>query len=213
MPAKTKTTTATTATTVPAKRKAAKKKSSTVTASPVVVEAVPVVVETTPVVNTVVDEAGDVLPYQFIVDQMREQMNTLTGLTAQCHALKKSYTALEKVVVRELKTAHKASQRKKKRQGNRAPSGFVKPTTISTELANFLNRPKGEQMARTEVTREINAYIRKHSLQDPENGRKINPDGALSVLLKLTPQDELTYFNLQKYMSPHFQKAGAPPIV
>jgi upstream activation factor subunit UAF30 len=213
MPAKTKTTTATTATTVPAKRKAAKKKSSTVTASPVVVEAVPVVVETTPVVNTVVDEAVDVLPYQFIVDQMREQMNTLTGLTAQCHALKKSYTALEKVVVRELKTAHKASQRKKKRQGNRAPSGFVKPTTISTELANFLNRPKGEQMARTEVTREINAYIRKHSLQDPENGRKINPDGALSVLLKLTPQDELTYFNLQKYMSPHFQKAGAPPIV
>jgi upstream activation factor subunit UAF30 len=207
MPAKSKTTTTTSATTAPTKRKRAKKE-----ATPVV-PVDPVVVESVPVVNTVVEEAADELPYQFIVDQMREQMNTLTGLTAQCHALKKSYTALEKVVIRELKTAHKASQRKKKRQGNRAPSGFVKPTTISTELANFLNRPKGEQMARTEVTREINAYIRKHSLQDPENGRKINPDGALSVLLKLTPQDELTYFNLQKYMSPHFQKAGAPPIV
>ena len=95
---------------------------------------------------------------------------------------------MEKVVVRELKAAHKTSQKRKKRQGNRAPSGFVKPTTISSELANFLNRPKGEQMARTEVTREINAYIRKNSLQDPNNGRKINPDSALAQLLKLTPQ-------------------------
>ena len=62
-------------------------------------------------------------------------------------------------------------------------------------------------MARTEVTREINAYIRQHSLQDKENGRKIVPDLPLSKLLKLKKNDELTYFNLQRYMSPHFQKA------
>jgi chromatin remodeling complex protein RSC6 len=62
-------------------------------------------------------------------------------------------------------------------------------------------------MARTEVTREINAYIRKHNLQDKSNGRKINPDSNLSKLLKLNGTDELTYFNLQRYMSPHFAKA------
>jgi len=172
--------------------------------------------ETAPVVaaaNTVVEEAADVVPYQHVVDQLHEQTAALNALTGQCQALKKSYSALEKLVVRELKAAHKSQQKKKKKQGNRAPSGFVKPTAISSELASFLGRSKGEQMARTEVTREINAYIRKHSLQDPDNGRKINPDSALKSLLKLTSKDELTYFNLQKYMSPHFQKAGAAPIL
>jgi chromatin remodeling complex protein RSC6 len=64
-------------------------------------------------------------------------------------------------------------------------------------------------MARTEVTREINAYIRANSLQDKTNGRKINADSKLSSLLKLKTDEELTYFNLQRYMSPHFQKAAA----
>jgi chromatin remodeling complex protein RSC6 len=62
-------------------------------------------------------------------------------------------------------------------------------------------------MARTDVTREINTYIRTNKLQDKENGRKINPDKKLATLLKLKTTDELTYFNLQKYMSPHFAKA------
>jgi chromatin remodeling complex protein RSC6 len=62
-------------------------------------------------------------------------------------------------------------------------------------------------MARTEVTREINGYIREHNLQDKENGRKINPDKKLASLLKIQSGDELTYFNLQRYMSPHFAKS------
>ena len=64
-------------------------------------------------------------------------------------------------------------------------------------------------MARTEVTREINSYIRANDLQDKENGRKINPDASLSTLLKIGKGDELTYFNLQRYMSPHFAKANS----
>ena len=164
-----------------------------------------------PVASKVAEETTDVVPYQHVIDQLHEQTAALNALTGQCQALKKSYSALEKVVVRELKAAHKSQQKKKKKQGNRAPSGFVKPTPISSELASFLGRSKGEQMARTEVTREINAYIRKHSLQDPANGRKINPDSALKTLLKLTSKDELTYFNLQKYMSPHFAKGGVLP--
>jgi chromatin remodeling complex protein RSC6 len=61
-------------------------------------------------------------------------------------------------------------------------------------------------MARTEVTREINVYIRANKLQDVNNGRKINPDKKLATLLKLNKDDELTYFNLQRYMSSHFPK-------
>lgn len=132
----------------------------------------------------------------------------LHQVTAMLSALKTDFRQLEKRATRELKVANKASAKRRRKSGNRSPSGFVKPTLISNELASFLGKTNGTEMARTEVTREINAYIRKHNLQDKENGRKINPDSNLSKLLKLNAEDELTYFNLQRYMSPHFAKAG-----
>ena len=116
--------------------------------------------------------------------------------------------ALEKKTTREFKQVQKQNAKRKRKQGNRSPSGFVKPTLISNELASFLGKANGVEMARTEVTREINNYIRQHSLQDKSNGRKINADKKLSTLLNLKKDDELTYFNLQKFMSHHFAKAG-----
>ena len=122
--------------------------------------------------------------------------STITTLSAQIRQLK---TRTE----REIKLAKKS---KKRRNPNKSPSGFVKPALISTELASFLGKPTGSEMARTEVTREINSYIREHKLQDPANGRRILPDAKLRKLLKINKTDELTYFNLQRYMSPHLPK-------
>ncbi len=133
----------------------------------------------------------------------------LQAAHATWNTLRSEFRILERQTVRELKNAQKASQKKKRKTGNRAPSGFVKPTLISNELAGFLGKPEGSEMARTEVTREINKYIRTNNLQDKENGRKINPDKKLTSLLKLKKGDELTYFNLQRYMSPHFAKSAA----
>jgi upstream activation factor subunit UAF30 len=133
-----------------------------------------------------------------------EKINQMTTLLS---SLKNEYKSLEKSVARELKAAQKASQKKKRASGNRAPSGFVKPTLISDELAAFLGKDKGTLLARTAVSKEINAYIRTNKLQDDKNGRKINPDAKLTALLKLKKEDELTYFNLQRFMSPHFAKS------
>ena len=132
----------------------------------------------------------------------------LHTLSSGLSSLRSDFRTLERNVAREMRAAQKASKRKRK-TGNRAPSGFVKPTLISKELAEFLGRPVGTELARTEVTREINAYIRTHSLQDKENGRKINPDTKLKSLLQVKKGEELTYFNLQQYMSRHFAKASA----
>ena len=143
-----------------------------------------------------------------LAEQSVEFLAKLQQLSVMISTLKTEYRALEKKWTREVKTAQKVSSKKKRKAGNRAPSGFVKPTKISDELASFLGKEKGTEMARTEVTRDINKYIRTHNLQDEKNGRKINPDTKLAALLKLKKNDELTYFNLQRYMSPHFAKAS-----
>ena len=143
-----------------------------------------------------------------LVDASNEFLAKLQQINSMISSLKTEYRVLEKKWTRELKTAQKLSSKKKRKAGNRAPSGFVKPTKISDELANFLEKPLGSEMARTEVTRDINKYIRSHNLQDTTNGRKINADTKLAQLLKLKTTDELTYFNLQRFMSPHFEKAS-----
>ena len=155
--------------------------------------------------NEVIETTTDV---QFS-DTFSEFLAKLQNVAVQINSLKTEFRTLEKKVVKELKTAQKFQAKRKRKNTNRSPSGFVKPTLISNELANFLNKPIGTEMARTEVTREINGYIRLHSLQDKSNGRKINPDKCLATLLKINNGEELTYFNLQRYMSPHFAKANS----
>ena len=166
---------------------------------------------TAPVVEQVVAPVEDVQVATDgeapLADQSVEFLAKLQQLGGLIAALKTEYRTLEKKWTRELKVAQKQSSKRKRKAGSRAPSGFVKPTRISDELAKFLEKPAGSEMARTEVTRDINKYIRTHKLQDEANGRKINPDSKLAALLKLKKTDELTYFNLQRYMSPHFAKA------
>lgn len=163
-----------------------------------------------PVVSAATEPANDVVEATTETG-FGDLLKKLTEVTSLLATVKQEARALEKRLTRELKAAQKASAKKKAGKGNRSPSGFVKPTLISEELAAFLGKENGTEMARTEVTREINKYIRDQGLQCKENGRKINPDAKLSKLLNLSKKDELTYFNLQRYMSPHFAKAGQAP--
>ena len=168
------------------------------------------------VASKVVDKPAVVVQDEAVADSVdvhltetfSEFMSKLQALTQQMNLLKGEFRVLEKRATRELKAAQKVQAKRKRKGVSRQPSGFVKPTLISDELASFLKKPTGTEMARTEVTREINGYIRAHSLQDKQNGRKINPDVHLAKLLKINDGDELTYFNLQRYMSPHFAKAA-----
>ena len=136
--------------------------------------------------------------YVSVLSKLQGAQSLITSIRSEVNELKRQHA-------RELRVANKANKRRKT-NANRAPSGFVKPTLISNELAAFLGRPEGSVLARTEVTREVNAYIRTEKLQDKDNGRKINPDAKLLKLLKLKKGEELTYFNLQKFMAAHFAK-------
>ena len=155
---------------------------------------------------TVTDVAGEAIDASSLVSKMTEFGAKLQQMTSVFATVKNDFKTLEKAVAREVKNAQKASNKKRKSSGARKPSGFVKPTRISDELAEFLGKTSGTEMARTEVSKEINQYIRTNDLQDKTNGRKINPDTKLTKLLKLTKDDELTYFNLQRFMKHHFVK-------
>lgn len=81
---------------------------------------------------------------------------------------------------------------------------LCKPTLISNELCFFLGDPNETEMAHAKVTAKIIEYIRENDLQCKINGRRIIPDTKLAKLLKVKSNDTLTYFNLQRYLGPHF---------
>ena len=184
-------------------KKSASKKATAAKAAP----PAPTAAKAAPVENTVV-AAPPAETVPSLSDSFQELLGQLAVLRSQLTSVTGQVRALQKRSERELKNAQKAGRKRARKTGNRAPSGFVKPTKISKELAKFLGKPHGTEMARTEVTREINTYIRAHKLQDPKNGRRILADSKLRTLLKLKKDDELTYFNLQRYMSPHFAKSA-----
>jgi upstream activation factor subunit UAF30 len=198
MPRKTKETKTTTA---PAAKPAAKKATKTAIPAKTATKAKETTA-TNEVVETVAEQTAD----QVVGGEFTKVLAQIQAVYSQISALKSAVRDLEKKAVREIKTANKKSKRSASK-GNRTPSGFVKPAPISAELAAFLGKAKGTEMARTDVTKEINAYIRANSLQDKDNGRIIVPDAKLTKLLNLKKEDQLTYFNLQRYMSPHFSKS------
>ena len=141
-------------------------------------------------------------------------MTRLAEFKAFQASLHNDVKVLRREVTRQMREANRKRRRKAPAAEDatrtpRAPSGFAKPTLISDELCTFLGKPSGTEMARTEVTKSITAYIKEHSLQHADNKRRIMPDTALKSLLNVDDSTELTYFNLQKYMKVHFPKSGA----
>jgi len=130
----------------------------------------------------------------------------LKSLTSELSALRKQVSKDRRVVEKKMKT------KGRRNNGEKVMNGFSKPGPVSDELRKFFTLGKEDLIARTEVTKKITEYCQQNKLQNEKDKRIILPDKALSKLLRIKKGEELTYFNLQKYMKIHFpNKEGVYP--
>ena len=134
------------------------------------------------------------------MNYFREILDYLNCLKEQICLLKKTIKKIEYDVQLEFK---KIAKQRNKKSVNRKPSGFATPRVVSDKLCDFMNCPRGSLVPRTEVTQYIIKYIKNNNLQSENNRRIIHPDKSLKVLLGDMGED-LTYFNIQRYMNQHF---------
>ena len=146
--------------------------------------------------NNKLENADIFIQFENIVD-------SLSHFRILVNTIQQQIRLLEKNVKKEMKGLKKVAL-KNKNKGNRKPSGFANPTKVTKELCEFMNKTEGTQIARTEVTRALISYIKLNNLQNKTNKKIISPDDKLKFLLGISEEQELTYFNLQKYMNKHF---------
>ena len=139
--------------------------------------------------------------------QFEQLVTQLNQMKTQITGIQQNIKHIEKSVKKQMKGLKKEVT-KTKNKGNRQPSGFAKPSKVTKELCEFMNKAEGSEIARTEVTRALVAYIKENKLENTTNSKIISPDDKLKGLLGLDDSQELTYFNIQKYMNKHFVKTA-----
>lgn len=203
----------------PAKKasKSAEPSAPVVTETPVVVPATPKkksakVAETPSVAPTTTEASGAVTATTADVPAVdaHEDLETLANeMIKMAKRLLEASRQAKKDYNRQVKKAEQGGKRRSRKtdgETSHSNSVFLQPAKISPALASFCGVSADTLLSRTDATRKIAAYIKEHDLQNPENRREIRADDTLTKLFSLTAEDKLNYFNLQRYIKPHFIK-------
>jgi chromatin remodeling complex protein RSC6 len=156
------------------------------------------------VVQDAVDDKNGEKVGENLINSLLEKFNTM-------NAQMKEMQTLLKLLSREYDKQQKIIDKvqKKRQNAKNSPSGFAKPNKISNELCDFIGVPHGTEKSRTDITRFINAYVKEHNLNNPENRRFIIPDAKLKAILNVKDGEEINYFILQKLISHHFPPSAS----
>jgi upstream activation factor subunit UAF30 len=154
-----------------------------------------------------VEAAAEVAEEVRLDTEVKAVTSRLLALRDMVSELVTEAKRLEKKATKLQKLADKRRKRKAPVEGEEAKparvSIFQIPTDISPQLCAFLGRPAGSQESRSNVTKFVTTYVKEHNLK---NKHDINPDAKLRSLLAVKAEEKLTYFNLQKYLNPHYLK-------
>ena len=155
--------------------------------------------------DTIVDNSEEKLPINInklvtkietIKNKMIDQKKNMEEITNEVKSFEKSLLKLVKKFTKPEKPSNKDGKKK---------CGFAVPVKVSDDLCEFMGQPKGSLIARTEVTKYINIYIKEHDLKNAEKKKYIVPNDALwKILGEEARGQELTHFTIQKYMNKHF---------
>ena len=138
-------------------------------------------------------------------------MATLESIQTELASLAKELKSLTKLV-RKVRS-HQEDPNGDKAKSRAENNGFNRPLEISSSLREFLELGPDDMISRSNVTRRINKYVTDNGLKHPDNGRVIIMDDKLIKLLSPPTGLEITFLNIQKYLSPHYIKtAKAAPV-
>jgi hypothetical protein len=176
-----------------------------VESAPVVESVVESVVE--PVTEAPVSTEAPVVSDTPFLEEFSAIVTELDNALTTIRNLKIHVQKLEKQVHKDTKALNKRANGKrarKPRDPNAPKSGFAKDGPVSDEMRKFLGMKKDDLISRTDVTKRIHEYCKAKDLQNPADKRQIKPDASLRKLLRMEKDDDLTFFNLQKFMKVHF---------
>ena len=134
-----------------------------------------------------------------IEEELVKERNNVNNLLKLVVDVRKDYSRLSKEITKKGRKKNDGTDKKKL-------SGALGPIFLDDELCEFLGKPNGTKMNAPEVIKALNVYIVDNKLQGCDNKTIISPDDKLANLLKVEDGKELTYFNIQKYLSKHYIK-------
>lgn len=145
--------------------------------------------------TTVPSTSGFQGRYENILNRLKVTQSLLREINSDMLLLNREYQ----------RTSRPINKKKTfKKPGDNSRSGITQEVNVSQDLEKFLGLNPGSKISRTSVTRAVTSYIKEHNLQNPSNRRQIILDQTLSQLLNPPENEQVTYFNLQKFLKGHY---------
>jgi len=111
---------------------------------------------------------------------------------------KKAAKAKTTKMTKKAKT--KKAKPAKKKSARKPSAAFMRPVSPSPALAEVIG---AKAVPRTEVTKRLWAYIKKHGLQDAKNRRMINANAALKAVFG--GKSAVNMFEMTKLVGKHLK--------
>jgi hypothetical protein len=171
----------------------------------------------------IVSEIPEPIKSDNSTDHLKSVLQTLTDQSSVLKGLINTVRTVIKENDRQSKELeklrNKRSRTKTERAANALPSGITKPVAISDDLAKFLGVQPGTLVPRNEVTKGVSNFVKTNGLSDPANKQKFilddRPEAKVLKVLLGDPAEDVTYFNLQRYLKHHYlpMPATEKPVV
>lgn len=150
-----------------------------------------------------------------LADRFSSLLSLVDEQTKTHTSFMKTVNSELKALQKELSKVHPKSRKKKKEPVDgedvvKRKNVFDVPVPVSDELCDFLGVEKGQMYSREFVRNSMFEYVKSNNLQNPENRRYIlldTTDAGRKLGSLLNPDQPLTFFNMQRYLKPHYPKA------